>query len=80
VPQLLLRDVFQPDDDLPERLLPAALFGEGCRELLGGQGLRLDQELAELGVALVAFEHRQELAPGDDFLRDEDVAEGTQHS
>jgi len=45
------------------------------RELLGGQGLRLDQELAELRAPAVALENRQELAPRDDLLRDEDVAE-----
>ncbi len=61
--------------DRAERLLPAALLGEGHLELGGRDRLRLDQELAELRAPPVAVEDRQELAARDHLLGDEDVAE-----
>ena len=73
--QLLLGRVLQADDRLTQRLFPAPLLGERRRELLGGEDPRLDQELAELGLALVALQDREELAPRDDPLGHEDVAE-----
>ena len=74
-PQLLFGDELQSDDRFPERLLPEPLLGESCRELLGGERVRLHQELAQLRAAPVPLEHRHELAPRQYFLRDEDVAE-----
>src|SRR2546425_1220567 len=74
-PQLLFGDELQSDDRFPERLLPAPLLGESRRELLGGERVRLHQELAQLRAAPVALENRHELAPRQYFLRDEDVAE-----
>src|SRR3989441_2890327 len=74
-PQLLFGDERQSDDRFPARLLPAPLLGESRRELLGGERVRLHQELPQLRAAPVALENRHELAPRQYFLRDEDVAE-----